>query len=301
MQRYFEESLSGELPDVVFFLLGTNEMTTIRRAWDTHDVAAIDSAIENLLLENADLLLKAFLTAAPHAHLAILVTTPPNPQASAYETEPECVDGPVECPTLERMAQERVYRRIVERLLQHFKSQTDLDLSRIHLVPTNVAVDPRERVDPVHPTRLGYEQLGASVYCWIKWWMSAFPEGTAAPTAPTPVATVAPTAPTAPTPTPTELPTPTLKCEKWCDAHPKPWPSKCTWDTCNGCLVCLPPTPASTVAPTAPTPTPTAVPTPTLKCEKWCDAHPKPWSSKCTWDTCNGCSVGDCTADMTIP
>jgi len=155
------------------------------------------------------LLLKAFLTAAPHAHLAILVTTPPSPQASAYDSDMKCVDGPLECPIWERMAQERIYHRMVERLLQHFKSQNDLDMSRIHLVPTNVALDPLELTDTVHPNSLGYEQLGTSVYCWIKWWMSASHSSTnsVAPTAPTHAPTVAATAPTAVPTSPTPAPT----------------------------------------------------------------------------------------------
>jgi len=54
---------------------------------------------------------------------------------------------------------------------------------------------------------------------------------------------------------------------------------------------------AETPPPTAnPTANPTAAPTigiDSSKCEGWCSKNAQPWSSKCDWTACNGCSACD--------
>lgn len=56
----------------------------------------------------------------------------------------------------------------------------------------------------------------------------------------------------------------------------------------------LAPTPAPTPTPTptpAPTPAPTSGPTPTPGlCKPFCSTNSKPWSTKCNWNNCKGCS-----------
>merc|ERR1711963_215762 len=53
-----------------------------------------------------------------------------------------------------------------------------------------------------------------------------------------------------------------------------------------------PPSPTSAPTP-APTPTPTLTPTPSptpRPCKAWCLTDSRPWSTKCTWNNCAGCS-----------
>jgi len=64
---------------------------------------------------------------------------------------------------------------------------------------------------------------------------------------------------------------------------------KCTWTPGVPCTTAAPTT-ATTPTPN-PTPAPTSSPTqaPGL-CKPWCSTNSKPWSKKCKWDKCKGCS-----------
>jgi len=62
---------------------------------------------------------------------------------------------------------------------------------------------------------------------------------------------------------------------------------KCTWTPGVPCTTSAPPL-SSTLSPTT-APTPTSSPTPGA-CKPWCATNVKPWTKKCTWDKCKGCS-----------
>ena len=45
---------------------------------------------------------------------------------------------------------------------------------RIYVVPTHLNLDPIDGYpdnNGVHPNAVGYQQIGTSLYCWLKWWM----------------------------------------------------------------------------------------------------------------------------------
>lgn len=159
--RYFSEA--GARPDVTFFLLGINDCFGA----DPEDPAAIDARIDSMF-EQADALLKAFREACPETDLALCVTTPPNARESGFEAN---YKG-----RYHRWGWKRIQHRLVERQLAHFDEQNQLETKsrqgRLFLVPTELNLDPIDGYpenNGVHPNATGYQQIGGSLYAWLKW------------------------------------------------------------------------------------------------------------------------------------
>lgn len=160
--RYFDENFKGERPDVVFFLLGINDCFGA----NPDDPAAIDDRIDRMLSPTGRLL-DEFRKAAPDTDLAICVTTPPNARESGFEAN---YKG-----RYHRWGWKRIQHRIVERLLARYEGQgAKEDAAKAHLfaVPTQLNLDPVDGYpenNGVHPNGFGYQQIGASIYSWLKW------------------------------------------------------------------------------------------------------------------------------------
>jgi len=67
--------------------------------------------------------------------------------------------------------------------------------------------------------------------------------------------------------------------------------NKCQWLECDTPPSSSPPTKSPVSNPTL---APVAAPTPPVKiCKSWCSDVPEPWSEKCEWENCSGCSECD--------
>ena len=153
--RYFREHCGGEAPDVVTFLLGINDCF---RA----DPKASDKRIDKVFKE-AEKLLQAFHKAAPKAALAVCLTPPPNSREGAFEAN---YKG-----RFPRWGWKRIQHRLVQRMMKHFYGRQK---DGIHVIPTELNIDPIDgypKNNGVHPNKDGYSQIGASIYCWLKWWL----------------------------------------------------------------------------------------------------------------------------------
>jgi lysophospholipase L1-like esterase len=163
--RYFNESAKNQRPDVVFFLLGINDCFSA----GPDDPAAIDAKID-AMFEHADTLLAEFRKVAPDADLAICVTTPPNARESGFEAN---YKG-----RYHRWGWKRIQHRLVERQLARFQQSPEQSRKRqphLFLVPTQLNLDPVDGYpvnNGVHPNTFGYQQIGGSLYAWLKWRMS---------------------------------------------------------------------------------------------------------------------------------
>ncbi len=163
--RYFKETADDQRPDVVFFLLGINDCFSA----NPDDPAAIDAKID-AMFEHADTLLADFRKAAPNADLAICVTTPPNARESGFEAN---YKG-----RYHRWGWKRIQHRLVERQLARFQQAPEQSRERVphlFLVPTQLNLDPVDGYpenNGVHPNTFGYQQIGGSLYAWLKWRMS---------------------------------------------------------------------------------------------------------------------------------
>jgi lysophospholipase L1-like esterase len=160
--RYFDEHFDGQRPDVVFFLLGINDCFGA----DPDDPAAIDARIDTML-KSATRLLTEFHKAAPDTDLAICITTPPNARESGFEAN---YKG-----RYHRWGWKRIQHRLVERLQSDYEPRSDdaeLAMKHIFVVPTQLNIDPVDGYpenNGVHPNGVGYQQIGASIYSWLKW------------------------------------------------------------------------------------------------------------------------------------
>jgi lysophospholipase L1-like esterase len=154
--KYLDEECSGERPDYVFFLLGINDCFSA----NPDDQAAIDARID-AMLKPGNALVSAFREAAPKASLAICVTTPPNSREAAFEAN---YKG-----RFPRWGWKRIQHRLVERLLSQFEKR---EAEQLFVVPTQLNLDPVAGYpvnNGVHPNAVGYQQIGASIYSWMKW------------------------------------------------------------------------------------------------------------------------------------
>lgn len=155
LDHYFNASCGGQRPDFVTFLLGINDCFSA----NPEDPAAVDARID-AMFRHADKLVAAFRKAVPGADLGICLTTPPNARESGFEAN---YHG-----KYPRWGWKRVQHRLVERELKHFGGR---ESERIFLVPTELNLDPLDGYpenNGVHPNAVGYRQIGASIFAWIK-------------------------------------------------------------------------------------------------------------------------------------
>ena len=160
MARYIAECCGGRAPDYVTFLLGINDCFGLK----AENPQALDAGIANMFQE-ADKLLAAFRQAAPRAELGVCLTTPPNIRDAAFVANYKTA--------YPRWNWRQVQHRIVERQLEHFGQREG---ENIFLVPTELNLDivggyPDNNA--VHPNATGYQQIGASIYAWLKWRLAA--------------------------------------------------------------------------------------------------------------------------------
>lgn len=155
LERYFAESLGGQRPDVVTVMLGINDCF----AAPPNDPKAIDVRIDAMFAQ-AETLLAAFRKTLPQAQLGICLTTPPNARESGFEAN---YHG-----KYHRWGWKTIQHRLVQRQLEHFANRQS---ENIFLIPTQLNLDPLDGYpvnNGVHPNPLGYRQIGASIYAWLK-------------------------------------------------------------------------------------------------------------------------------------
>lgn len=152
--RYIREQCAGQPPDVVLFLLGINDCFSAR----TDDPAALDAHIDGVL-QQAEVLLAAFRSAAPHADLGLCLTTPGNSRESGFEAN---YKG-----RYPQRGWKRIQHRLVQRELAQFSGR---EAERIFVVPTELNLDPVAGYpvdNAVHPNALGYQQIAATMHAWL--------------------------------------------------------------------------------------------------------------------------------------
>ena len=166
--RYIEEKCGGKAPDFVSVELGCND---IYGANEAGQQSAIDEA-----LANADKLVAAILSAGPDIRLGLMMLTPPAASQDAFGNNGRCGQT--------RWQYRRNQHRFVEQLKQKYAGR---EKERIYLIPTYLSLDTRHgfptdtmlanahatetitrQSNAVHPSAVGYKQMGDSLYAWLK-------------------------------------------------------------------------------------------------------------------------------------
>ena len=164
LPRYFVECCGGRVPDYVTFLLGINDCFGLKSS----DPKGLEAGITSML-EEADKLLAAFHQAAPHAELGVCLTTPPNIREAAFVANYK--------DTRPRSNWCQTQHRLVERQIEHFQNR---EREGIFLIPTEINLDITGGYpdnNAVHPNPSGYQQIGATIYSWLKARMAASTAG----------------------------------------------------------------------------------------------------------------------------
>ena len=153
--RYFDENFEGERPDYITILLGINDCFGAK----PESPETIDPRVDTMF-GFGKTLLDALRKAAPDAEIGVCITTPPNSREGAFQAN---YKG-----KYPRWGWKRIQHRLVERELEHFG---DREAEGLYLVPTHLNVDPIDGYSAsngVHPNTVGYKQVGASIYAWLK-------------------------------------------------------------------------------------------------------------------------------------
>ncbi|MBG89405.1 MAG: hypothetical protein CMO80_21260 [Verrucomicrobiales bacterium] len=134
-------------------MLGINDCFAAK----TDSIKTIDSRIDWMFRE-ADPLLTEIQSAAPNAVIGICLTTPGNSRDAAFEANYGR--------RYTRAGWKKIQHRLIERQIEHFKGK-----KKIEVVPTNLNLDTVDGYPPnngVHPNTMGYNQIAATIYSWLK-------------------------------------------------------------------------------------------------------------------------------------
>jgi hypothetical protein len=156
MARYFGSHCNGEQPDYIVIMLGINDCFHA----PPDDRAAVEAKIDSMF-GYANQLLTAIRKAAPETQIGFCLTTPPNSRQTAFTANYK--------DRYTRWGWKRIQHRLVQRQLAYVAASAD---PLISIIPTELNLDPIEGYPPdngVHPNPVGYQQIGTSIYSWLKW------------------------------------------------------------------------------------------------------------------------------------
>lgn len=162
--RYIAERAGGRPPDFLIVMLGINDCFS----FNPDDTALLDSQIDGVFKE-ADKLIAEFRRAIPQAQIGVCLTTPGNSRDAAFYANYK--------ERYPRWGWRRIQHRLVERELKHFSNR---EADQLFLVPTELNLDVVEGYpenNGVHPNATGYQQIGATIYSWLKSRLSSSREG----------------------------------------------------------------------------------------------------------------------------
>jgi lysophospholipase L1-like esterase len=157
IERYIREVCGGIPPDVILFLLGTNDISGAAR--DPDNDKAVRATLDELF-KNSDTLVKAFRKAAPGARIGLCLNPPCNARETAFVL---AYKG-----GYSRWNWKRAQVLLVHRQIREFSGR---EAEGVFVVPTHLNLDPVAgfpEIDAVHPNADGYKQIAASLYSWLK-------------------------------------------------------------------------------------------------------------------------------------
>ena len=154
LERYFQNNSEGSKPEVITILLGINDCFTASANPEELGAKKIKR-----MFENAALLIEAFSRSCPDAKIGICVIPPPNRRAEAFVASYQGKyprDGWLT--VLHQLQTEQIRR------WSHLK-RDHVSVIPIHLNLDTTVGYPESNA--VHPNKIGYRQIGDSIYAWI--------------------------------------------------------------------------------------------------------------------------------------
>ena len=153
--RYIKEKCKGQKPDYITVLLGINDCFGAGLNPDK-----IAESKYQKMFKNADILIKEFRKVCPKATIGICVTPPANSRQEAFQAN---YKG-----RYNRDPWKRVQFELDKRIIKKFSNRQK---ENIYIIPTELNIDITKGFparNAVHPNPFGYDQIGDSIYSWLK-------------------------------------------------------------------------------------------------------------------------------------
>ncbi len=153
--RYLKERLNGEVPDIITFFLGANDVYGIAAAYTPEKLAALQERAQNVVAH--------IRQAAPKSAIGIVIPPPPSDQNAFGNNYPVGVT-------------EWQYRRAMQHysaaLIAAFDGQWEQNL---YIIPAHLGFDPASAYpmagnraqNALHPTAKGFEPVSEAISAWI--------------------------------------------------------------------------------------------------------------------------------------
>jgi lysophospholipase L1-like esterase len=170
VKRYLEERCNGQFPDFIVIKLGINDCF----GFDSADPVKLDSQIDGVFLQ-AEKLLTEIRQAAPNAQIGLCLTTPGNSRDEAFVANYK--------DRYTRWGWRQIQHRLVERQMKAFSERRK---DNLFVIPTELnldVIDGYPANNAVHPNPQGYQQIGRTIFAWLKWRLSETDSKADAPTA----------------------------------------------------------------------------------------------------------------------
>ena len=154
LKKYFQKVSGGAKPDVITILLGVNDCFTASANPDQLAAKKISA-----MFENADQLIQEFRKACPDAKIGLCVTPPPNRRPEAFVAS---YQG-----KYPRDGWTQVLRQLQKEQIRRW---ADAESDSISLIPIHLNLDTTNGFpedNALHPNKIGYRQIGDSIYAWI--------------------------------------------------------------------------------------------------------------------------------------
>lgn len=165
IQRYIDESLNGEKPDIITLFLGINDIDFI----ETSSLEEIDSGIDIIFNEwNMGHLIDEFENSLPNTPIGIVLIPVANERIYPwYIATGDSLRG---------WKWKLKQHRLVQRYIDHYNDMGKPNFSMIPVYPNIDTYLGYPEDNAQHPNLFGYEQIANTFYGWIKYqiyqWMS---------------------------------------------------------------------------------------------------------------------------------
>ncbi|NOR45904.1 MAG: hypothetical protein GQ534_09990 [Candidatus Delongbacteria bacterium] len=156
IDRYLNESLKSEIPDLVTIFLGVNDISSA----DPSSIGTIDNKIDEILgMDQMQKVVNSIINCLPNVKIGIILTTPTNEREYTYTDTTQ----------LNYSERKLCLHRLVQRYIDYYEN---LNITNINLIPAYINIDTFlgfGETDPLHPAIYGYRQIAFSIYGWIKY------------------------------------------------------------------------------------------------------------------------------------
>jgi len=164
IQRYIEELLGGERPDVITIFLGINDLFP----YYSSSLGEIDAIIDEIFRPwSMGSLIDEFEESFPNTPIGIVLTPSANERLSPWYNYWSSIGY-----CFNQWDYKQKQHRLIQRYIDRYKELSKPNFSMIPVYANIDTYNGYTETDPLHPNLFGYEQIANSFYGWIKYQIS---------------------------------------------------------------------------------------------------------------------------------